>query len=215
IYGCAYWNGGVIWVIERRAGWSEMEWQLRNWNYFAWLSGDHIVEQHVHNLDVANWVIGTHPVKAVSMGGRHRRVTGDQFDFFSTDFTYPKDVHVHSQCRQITGCTREVSERVVGEKGMSNCNGWISGQELPKVKSDPYVQEQADLIAAIRKGEPLNEAQQVAESTLTAIMARTSAYTGKEVTWDEMMTSDLVLGPPDYELTEENIRAHIPVPGAA
>jgi myo-inositol 2-dehydrogenase/D-chiro-inositol 1-dehydrogenase len=213
-----YWNGGMAKYYLRKQGWSDMEWMLRDWFNWRWLSGDHIVEQHMHNIDVANWVIGTHPIKAHAMGGRHRRVTGDQYDFFATDFTYPGEVHVASQCRQIHGCKTEVAERVIGEKGYSNCDGFISTiGELDFEKrpnKDAYVQEHRDLIRAIRNGERLNEAQAVAESTLAAIMARTSAYTGQEVTWEQMMKSDEVLGPPDYELTEENIRAHIPVPGS-
>ncbi len=216
VAGQVYWNGPQAWYKQREKGWSDMEWMLRDWNNWSWLSGDHVVEQHVHNLDVANWVIGKHPVRAVAMGGRQRRVTGNQYDFFATDFTYPDEVHIASQCRQITGCKRNVSERVIGQKGLSDCSGWISSLKLEKFQGqDPYVQEHIDLIASIRGGSPLNEAQTVAESTLTAIMGRTSAYTGKEVTWDEMMKSPLVLGPPDYELTEANIRAHIPVAGEA
>jgi len=210
-----YWNGGQLWYRTRKPEWSESEWMHRDWVNWAWLSGDHIVEQHVHNLDVINWVIGTHPVKVLGMGGRARRVTGDQFDFFSADFTYPGDVHVHSMCRQVSGCDGGVHERVIGQKGVSNCRGQLGGEKVEFQKNDPYTQEHKDLQDAIRSGKRINEAQNVAESTLCAIMARTSAYTGKEVTWDEMMKSDLVLGPPDYKLTDENIRAHIPVPGKA
>lgn len=216
-----YWNMGQLWYKKREAGWSEAEWMHRDWVNWCWLSGDHIVEQHVHNIDIINWVLGTHPISVVSFGSRQRRVTGDQYDNFSSDFSYPgpkKDtpIHVHSMCRQINGCKNDVCERVAGQTGVSDCGSWIS--TIGKVDfqpNDPYVQEHKDLIDAIRTGKPLNEAQQVAESTLCAIMARTSAYTGKEVTWDEMLHSELQLSPPDYELTEENIRAHIPVPGKA
>jgi myo-inositol 2-dehydrogenase / D-chiro-inositol 1-dehydrogenase len=216
----AYWNGGQLWFKRREAGWSDMDWMHRDWVNWRWLSGDHIVEQHVHNLDVINWVLGTHPVKVVGMGGRHRRVTGDQFDFFSCDFEFPDNVHVISQCRQINGCANDVSERVIGTKGVSNCNGWISttGNEEYKGARNPYEQEHADLMKAIRSGEALNEAKQVAESTLCGIMARESAYTGKAISWDEIMKSNLVLAPPEYELSDENIaagviKAHIARPG--
>lgn len=210
-----YWNSGQLWYKLRQDGWDDMEWMHRDWVNWRWLSGDHIVEQHVHNLDVVCWAIGTHPVKVVSMGSRQRRVTGDQFDNFASDFEFPNNVHVLSQCRQINGCANDVSERVIGEKGVSNCNGWISteGNTDYKGATDPYVQEHKDLIAAIRNGERLNETETVAYSTMCAIMARESAYTGKAVTWDEMMKSDLELAPPDYELTPENIRKHIAVPG--
>lgn len=225
----AYWNMGQLWYRKREPGWSDMDWMIRDWVNWAWLSGDHIVEQHVHNLDVINWVLGRMPRKVVAMGGRARRVTGDQYDFFAADFFYPhpdrpdkpdRDIHVLSQCRQINNCANDVSERVIGEKGVSNCNGWISS--MPDLKIDggasPYVQEHKDLIAAIRNEKPVNETKQVTESTLCAVMARMSAYTGKAVTWDEMMKSDLVLDPPHYELSEEFIKngvikVHIPVPG--
>jgi predicted dehydrogenase len=218
-----YWNMGQLWYRPRQEGWSDQEWMIRDWVNWAWLSGDHVVEQHVHNLDVVNWVLGTHCKSVVAMGGRHRRVTGDQYDFFAADLFYPIDsddeegkLHVLSQCRQISGCADNVSERVIGQKGVSNCNGWISNMKLDvKGGANPYVQEHADLIASIRSGKPLNEAQNVAESTMTAIMIRMSAYTGQAVTWDDAMKSDLVLSPPDYELTEENVRAHIPKPGKA
>src|SRR5258708_7952235 len=107
LYGRAYWNGGVIWVVERQAGWSDMEWQLRNWNYFTWLGGDHIVEQHVHNLDIINWVLGTHPLKAYGMGGRQGRqhpIHGHIYDHFAIEFEYPNGVRMFSQCRQMHGC---------------------------------------------------------------------------------------------------------------
>ncbi len=225
----AYWNSGQLWYRKREAGWTDMDWMIRDWVNWAWLSGDHIVEQHVHNLDVINWVLGTLPRKVVSMGGRARRVTGDQFDFFSSDFSYPNpdapdkpdmDIHVLSQCRQVNGCANDVSERVIGEKGVSNCNGWISCvSEKIEGGTNPYVQEHKDLIEAIRSEKILNEARQVTESTLCAVMARMSAYTGRAITWDEMINSNLVLCPPGYELTEENIaagviKAHIPRPGS-
>jgi predicted dehydrogenase len=210
-----YWNQSQLWAKPRKEGWSDLEWMHRDWVNWAWLSGDHIVEQHVHNIDVINWAIGKHPISVVAMGGRARRPTGDQFDFFSSDFTYPDEVHVHSMCRQMNKCKNNVSERVIGTKGWSDCRGNISNVGRVKFEeNDPYTQEHADLQKAIRTGERINEAQNVAQSTLCAIMARISAYTGEEVTWDDMMRSDLVLGPPGYELTEENIKAHIPVPGA-
>jgi len=216
VSGQCYWNGGQLWYKERQPGWSEDEWMHRDWVNWCWLSGDHIVEQHVHNMDVINWVIGTHPEKVTSIGARHRRVTGDQYDCFSSDFTYPGEVHVHSQCRQITGCQHSVSERVIGEKGWSTCQDWLSTSgKIEHNDESAYVKEHADLIAGIRTGVMINEAQNVAESTLCGVMARISAYTGQEVTWDKMMQSDLVLTRPDYELTPENIRSHIPIPGEA
>lgn len=221
-----YFNQGQLWYKPRQEGWGDLEWMIRDWVNWTWLSGDHVVEQHMHNVDVINWVLGRHALKVVAMGGRARRVTGDQYDYFSADLFYPLDdqdregrLHVLSQCRQINGCTVEISERVIGTKGVSNCNGWISNlkdHQPSTVKPQfAYVQEHKDLIAAIRSEKPLNESQNVAESTLTNIMIRMSAYTGQEVTWHQAMKSDLQLQQPDYALTPENVRAHIPVPGKA
>lgn len=199
-----YWNQAQLWYRLRQPGWSDMEWMIRDWVNWCWLSGDHIVEQHVHNIDVVEWFTGIHPQKAVGMGGRMRRVTGDQYDFFGVDYEFAKGVHVHSMCRQINGCINNVSEYVVGTKGSTNCkdtiydlNGkvvWVYNGENPP----EYVQEQADLVAAIRGGEPINETRNVAESTLTAIMGRLSAYTGKETVRDEVFNLNMRLGPSEY-----------------
>ncbi len=213
--GQIFWNQSQLWYRLREEGWSDSEWMHRDWVNWTWLSGDHVVEQHLHNIDVMNWVMRSHPVKALAFGGRHRRVTGDQYDFFCGDLVWPGEVHVQTTCRQINGCANAVGERVVGQSGQSNCNGWFSTTGELKVESpDPYVQEHKDLIDAIRSGQPLNETRNVAESTLAAIMVRQSAYTGKEVTWEQVMESKEELKAPDYELTPENIRAHIPVPGS-
>lgn len=188
-----YWNQGGLWSHSRddHPDWSDVEWQIRNWLYFTWLSGDHIVEQHVHNLDVANWVLQAHPVEVVCLGGRQARTDprfGHIYDHFAADFTYPNGVKVMSMCRQIDNTDGNVSEHAIGTEGVSGPGGWIRGKENYSHKADgdpsPYVQEHKDLIDSIRAGNPLNETQQVTESTLCAIMARMSAYTGKKVTWD-------------------------------
>ncbi|MCF7668650.1 MAG: Gfo/Idh/MocA family oxidoreductase [Verrucomicrobia bacterium] len=199
----AYWNQGYIWVIEKQPGWSDMEWQIRNWNYFTWLSGDHIVEQHLHNLDVCNWVADSHPIRATSLGGRQVRVQpifGNVYDHFATEYEYPSGMRMFSQCRQINGCTNNVSEFALGKNGSSNCSGLIEVQDgdswrFRGRRTNPYEQEHVDLINSIRRGEPLNEAQNVAESTLTAIMGRLSAYSGRTVTWEEALNADLNLSP--------------------
>jgi len=208
VYAKCYWNGGEIWVIPRQPGWSDLEWQLRNWNYFTWLSGDHIVEQHVHNLDIMNWVMGTHPVRAVSgLGGRQVR-TGRQhghiFDHFAVEFEYPGGVSMFSQCRQINGCQNLVGEAVVGTRGTSNCKDLIKPKRgdtwrFREREPSPYKQEHEDLIASICAGDPINEAQTVAESTMTAIIGREAVYSGKAVDWDTAMKSTRRLGPEKYE----------------
>ena len=219
-----YWNMGELWVEraeenmqKRKAlGWSDMEWQCRNWLFFTWLSGDHIVEQHVHNLDIINWAIGAHPVQAMGMGGREVRTDpkyGNIFDHFAVEYEYPNGVRVLSMCRQTAGCHEQVSERVVGTNGQTytdGSNGSVEGQNAYKYEGEspnPYVQEHADLIASIRGGKPLNEGRRIAESTMTAIMGRISAYTGRALKWDwAMNASKLDLSPPEYEFGDLPVR---------
>jgi predicted dehydrogenase len=230
VAGQCYWNMGALWLrrayenwISYQSGeWSDMEWQIRNWLFLTWLSGDHIVEQHVHNLDAMNWFIGSHPVKCSGMGGRQVRTGqefGNIFDHFAVEYEYPNGARVMSMCRQTAGCTENVSERVVGTMGFAytdGANGYIKGTNtfaIDKESPNPYVQEHADLIASIRKGEPLNEGKRVAESTLTAIMGRMSAYTGRALSWDWVMNSSkLDLSPPRYEFGDLAV-APVAVPG--
>jgi len=218
-----YWIGDYEYYkpVPRQDGWSDMEWQLRNWNYFTWLSGDHIVEQHVHNIDVINWVLQAHPEKVIGIGGRQQR-TGPEFghiyDHFTVEFEYPGGIRVSSMCRQMKGCTTRVCENIVGTKGTAWMAAWgaqpyIEGQNPYKYDGpaqNPYVQEHADLIKSIRSGEPLNEGRNVAESTMAAIMGRMSAYTGRALKWDwAMKASKLDLRPSKYEFGE------LPVPPVA
>ncbi len=228
----AYWNGNKLWHKPRLPEWSDMEWMIRDWVNWTWLSGDHIVEQHVHNLDAINWFTGKFPVSAVGFGSRQRRPTGDQYDNFSVDFIYDGEEHMHSMCRQINGCVNNVSEYIRGTNGYTNCKNTIwnidgteqftyeypldeSGEPMTKPKVSPYDQEHIDLIAAIRTGEYVNEAEFTAKSCLTAIMGRISAYTGKEVTWDEMMSSNLEIGPETIAMGPVDYEAIIPIPGEA
>jgi myo-inositol 2-dehydrogenase / D-chiro-inositol 1-dehydrogenase len=230
-----YWNQNQLWYRDPVKEWSEMEYMIRDWVNWSWLSGDHIVEQHVHNIDVINWITGSHPVKAVSFGSRQRRKTGDQFDNFSTDFIYENGMHLHSMCRQINGCANNVSEVIHGSDGWlftadrDHCEiydkqgnvKWQYSEYVPdkdgkpthNVKVGPYNQEHIDLVTAIRNNKPINEAEGTAVSTLTAIMGRISAYTGKMVTWDDMLNSDLKLGPKVFEFGPVDIPKEIPVPG--
>ncbi len=230
--GTVWWNGGKLWHRENNPSWTEMEWMLRDWVNWTWLSGDHIVEQHVHNLDVMNWFAGTHPVKALGMGSRLRRVTGNQYDNFSIDFTMENGNHFHSMCRQINGTTSNVSERLQGTKGSTNCRNTVvdlagtevwkyeypldaDGKSTGNVKVDPYVQEHIDLVTAIRSGQAFNELENTAISTMVAIMGRISAYTGKETTYEEMMNSDLKLGPKVFDFGPVDIDKSVPIAGLA
>jgi myo-inositol 2-dehydrogenase/D-chiro-inositol 1-dehydrogenase len=194
-----YWNQGDIWAHKRQPGWSDTEYQIRNWYHFVWLCGDHICEQHVHNLDVACWALGAHPTRAVGMGGRQvitEPERGQSYDHFAIDYEFPKGVHVLSMCRQIAGCENNVSETLVGTKGQWHSNGYrFSGPGLARLRVEhevnPYVQEHIDLLESINSRKPINELKQVAESTLTAIMGRMSAYTGKAVSWEAALNSKL------------------------
>ncbi len=230
--GNVYWNQDKLWHRDKDAKWSEMEWMIRNWVNWSWLSGDHIVEQHVHNLDVMNWFTGSHPVKALGFGSRLRRVTGDQYDNFSVDYVFENGMHFHSMCRQINGCSGNVSERVQGTNGSSNCRNTVldskgtqvwayaypldeQGKPASNKMKDPYVQEHIDLVTSIRTGKPFNELENTAISTMTGIMGRISAYTGKETTWDEMMNSDLKLGPKVFVLGPVDVPKDVPIAGEA
>jgi len=227
-----YWNQGSLWHVKPQPGWSKMEAMLRNWVNWSWLSGDHIVEQHLHNIDVINWFSGLLPEKAVGFGSRQRRITGNQFDNFSIDFVYENGMHMHSMCRQMDGCANNVSEMIVGTKGQSNCQNRIedldgnaiweydytkegpdANPRAKTLKVGPYDQEVMDLVAAIREDAPFNEAEESAYSALVAIMGRISAYTGREISMEEMMNSDLKLGPEKIHFGDLKFDAVIPVPG--
>ena len=219
--GRAYYNTGGLWVRKRLKGWSDMEWQLRNWYYFDWLSGDHILEQHIHTIDVTDWVMNGHPVKATAVGGRTVRTQelyGNIFDHFAVDYEYPGGVHVHSMARQWAQTSGHIGAYFAGQKGDANVyRGEITGDSPWKYPDEisiakAYVQEHTDLIESIRRGDPINEAEQVGESTLTAIMGREAAYTGKTIERAQIMDSKLDLSPAEYKFGENPVRP-VPVPG--
>ena len=220
VSGQVFWNQGGLWNNGRDPKWSDTEWQIRNWLYFAWLSGDHIVEQHVHNIDVANWVLRGHPVRAVGVGGRQERTDpkyGHIYDHFAVDFEYENGAHIMSMCRQIEGTRNRIGEHFIGTKGTSDASSRITGAaawtyDKPERPVNPYVQEHTDLIASIRAGKPINELKTVAESTLTAIMGREAAYTGLELTWDEVLKADLDLMPPQVTFGPLEVPP-VPIPG--
>ncbi|MGX8697847.1 MAG: Gfo/Idh/MocA family protein, partial [Prevotella sp.] len=203
--GNVYWNDSMLWYRTREKGWSDMEWNIRDWVNWKWLSGDHIVEQHVHNIDVFMWMTGKKPVKATGFGSRQRRITGDQYDNFSIDFEFENGVHLHSMCRQIDGCSNNVSEFVQGTKGSWNSATqeikdlqgnviWKFDSEAEKAnyqQTNPYVLEHVDWVNHIRKGEAHDEAEETATSTLAGVMGRQAAYTGQTISWDDISGSDL------------------------
>lgn len=216
-----YWNMGGLWKADRRPQWTDMEWQLRNWLYFTWLSGDHIVEQHVHNLDVINWFTDATPTRCLGMGGRQVRTSsefGHIFDHFAVEYEYASGLSVTSFCRQIDGCDSRVQERIRGTLGTLTIQpGWaqITGQrpwQFVGENNNPYLDEQKQLIDSIVSRRPINDGFDVALSTLTAIMGRMSAYTGKEVTWDQAINSQEDLSPASYVMAELPIPP-VPMPG--
>jgi predicted dehydrogenase len=200
VSGNCYYNVGYLWKHDRKPEWSDLEFQIRNWLYYTWLSGDLIVEQNIHRLDITNWIMKANPVSAYGMGGRQVRtdpVYGCIYDHFAVEFEYPNGVKVSNQCRQIDGTDPRVSEMYYGTKGSADPASGIKGEK--KEKPDPlakaYIKEHADLIEAITTGKHVNESERLCDSTLTGIMGRMSAYTGKLVTWDQARDSKLDLWP--------------------
>lgn len=232
----AYWNNQGIWFNPRQPNMSDMAYQLYNWYHFLWICGDHIVEQHVHNLDVCNWAARSHPVRCDGIGSRvgnsssrpngKPEEVGNIFDNFSIDYVYKlngQDVHMYSNCRHIPNTKTNVSEAVVGTKGsaitadgsiyrINGKNLAMTPAEVDKSKNR-YVQEHTDLIESIRSGKPINELQNVAESTLTAIMGRMSAYTGRPITWEEALNSKEDTFPENLDMNATMIVPPVPIPG--
>ncbi|WP_425400515.1 Gfo/Idh/MocA family protein [Aeoliella sp.] len=225
-----YWNGAGVWVKGRESNETEMQYQMRNWYYFTWICGDHIVEQHIHNLDVSNWVKDMVPAKAQGMGGREVRTGKDYgqiFDHHMVEFTYPDGSTMLSCCRHIGGCWNQVEEYVHGPKGSSHVGrGQLTGTDgktnwrYKGRRVNPYQQEHDDLFASIRSGNPINEAEYGATSTMTSILGRMATYSGKVVTWEDATNSQIDLSPAEYSwdatppvVPDSTGNYPIPVPG--
>jgi len=227
VSGNVYWNQSKLWHREKDPKWTDMEWMIRDWVNWTWLSGDHIVEQHVHNIDVFNWFSHLKPISCKGFGARHRRLTGDQYDMFSVDYIYEGGIHVHSMCRQIDGCSGPVAERIQGTKGVWTNDGLITdlkGNELWKYdwekqkedfqQNDEFTLEHVNLVNHIRDNKPICQAEETAISTMTAIMGRISAYTGRDVTWEQVMSMDMNLVPEDLALKNMDMSQYpLAVPG--
>jgi predicted dehydrogenase len=228
--GVVQWNGTVPWVRRRAKDETDADYMNRNWLNFTELSGDHIVEQHIHNVDVAIWFLGRTPVSALGFGGRARRETGNMFDFFSVDYDFGDGVRIHSQCRQITGTTGRVGEFFTGASGSCFGSGKMFGQkqvDIPAIKldtDDSMVQEHVDLIRSAFNGKPLNDARQIAETNLAVIMGRISAYTGEMVKFDDLLKHEkspyynlkASVGPRDFEKGSVKLPVEVPpIPGKA
>jgi len=222
--GQVYWIGGELWMKPRQPNWTDMEWQLRNWMYFTWLSGDLIVEQHVHNIDIANWVMGATPRLAISLGGRQVRTDpafGMIYDHFAVDYEYPDGAHITSMSRQTDQCYNRTSETFQGSKGTAQVSAGrifdeakaLSWKFNLKQDTNPYETEHADLIASIRAGKPINEGQTIADSVLTAVMGRMSAYTGQVVTWQQALNSKETLLPEKLGFDAPAPPVIVPMPG--
>ncbi|NAS12521.1 Gfo/Idh/MocA family protein [Poritiphilus flavus] len=234
VSGQVYWNSGGVWVKERQAAQTEMEYQMRNWYYFNWLCGDHIVEQHIHNIDVANWFIGEFPIHAQGMGGREVRTDkkyGEIFDHHFVEFTYPSGAVISSQCRHQKGCITNVSECLMGTKGKiyldSQNKGIISGYDGSTIYEhqgaedpNPYQTEHDELFASIKAGGVINDAEHAAKTTMTAILGRMATYSGQLITFEDALNKGRNLMPSEFSwdtqpkvLPDAEGNYRIPVPG--
>lgn len=225
-----YYNRGGAGNFIRKPEWSDMEAMIRNRANWRWLTGDSIVNLLIHNIDGLNWFFEKTPVRASGFGGRYHRPTGDMYDFYSIDFVFDDNKHYQGMCREMDGCTNNIGDIILGTKGYTNAqnkifdyNGKViweyeyplgkDGKPTNRTAISPYDQEMICFVTAIRTNKPINDAEQLAHSTLTGIMGRESAYTGKDVTWDEIMYSDLKLGPDEYAWGPVDIQPVSPVPG--
>ncbi len=233
VLGRVYWNSAGVWVRERQPDQTEMEYQMRNWYYFNWLCGDHIVEQHIHNIDVANWVLGGHPVRAQGQGGREVRdgiEHGEIFDHHFVEFTYDSGATVLSQCRHMPDCMDRVTEAFHGSNGTAPEPGRIvsaSGHKLfdydDENDPNPYQVEHDELFAAVAAGRfAYSDGENGAVATMTSILGRMATYSGRVIEWDEAIASELSLMPDRYAwdapppvLPDAHGRYAIPVPGSS
>tara|TARA_A100001234_G_scaffold81220_1_gene71722 strand:+ start:1516 stop:2817 length:1302 start_codon:yes stop_codon:yes gene_type:complete len=234
ISGTVKWNGHGVWVRKREPQQTELEYQMRNWYYFNWLCGDHIVEQHIHNLDVANWFLDEHPISAQGMGGREVRKGidhGEIFDHHYVEFKYPSGAVIHSQCRHQPGTLRKVNEVLVGTKGVINLrnggvvtindhNGNLLHKYDPKNDISPYQIEHNKLFKSIRSGGQIDDTEYGATATMTAIMGRMATYSGKLIEWESAMNADEKLVPDNLSwgstapvLPDNQGKYKVPVPG--
>jgi predicted dehydrogenase len=206
----AWWNNDGVWVHPRQPGWTEMEYQMRNWYYFVWLCGDHITEQHIHNLDVINWALEGYPVVAQGMGGREVRKGKDYgqiFDHHFVEFHYANGVILNSQCRHQKGTMSKVDEMLIGTKGKVFCDearitdtkGNTIYQFDKSKENQPYQNEHDELFAAIAKGEyKFWDAERGAKSSMTSILGRLATYSGQPIEWDKALASGMNIMPTAY-----------------
>ncbi len=232
VSGNAYRMGGRIWHVNRQEGWSDMEAMLRNWMAWNWIAGSNLLDVAIHQFDIINWFFEKYPSRALGMGGRHGTHTGNMYDFFSVEYSFDDGKNYQCMNRHIDGCDNKSGQIIYGTKGYTNCQNKIfdyednliweyeypldeHGQPTGRLPISSFDQEMINLVNAIRTNNPINQANDLASSTLTGIMGSESAYSGKEVTWEEMMTSNLRLGPEEYKMGPVDVDTKIPVPGSA
>ena len=233
--GAVYYNVGAQWSKERQPGWNDLEFMLKDWFSWRWLSGDMILEQHIHSIDAFTWLTGLKPVSALSFGSRQRKLTGDRYDNFSTDFTMENGAHMHSMCRQIDGCANDVSNHIQGTKGSWSGTGAVAGEVVIKdltgkviwqydeekekaehKQTNPFVLEHVNLVNCIRKNTPIELASEMTISNMAAMMGRESAYTGELITWENMTASSLDYTPADLNMGKMDMSSYVtPIPGTA
>ncbi|WP_411029143.1 Gfo/Idh/MocA family protein [Spongiimicrobium sp. 3-5] len=234
VSGQVYWNSEGVWVKERQEAQTEMEYQMRNWYYFNWLCGDHIVEQHIHNIDVANWFIGEFPIHAQGMGGREVRKGnryGEIFDHHFVEFTYPSGAVISSQCRHQPGCITNVSESFMGTKGtiytdsqnkgiIKDYSGNLIYEHQGLEDPNPYQTEHDKLFASIKAGTVINDVEHAAKTTMTAILGRMATYSGQLITFDDALNWGRRIVPDTFSwdtspkvLPDADGNYPVPVPG--
>jgi predicted dehydrogenase len=224
----AHGHQGAMWFRNRRPEWSDMEYCIRNWFNINWLSGGLFTDQTVHFIDIATWFMGQHPVKAIGAGGRARRQIGDTYDYLNVDYHYGDNKRLFATGKQIDGCDSNFSTQILGAKGLVQFT-WQNDVQIIDYKGNAlwkydyegkplknsYEQEHVHFVESIRLNKQINQAEDLAYSTLITIMGRVAAYTGKVITWDEIMASGLRYGPTEYELgpLPDYHEGEIPVPG--
>lgn len=214
----AYFNSGGVWVRDRKPNMTEMEYQVWNWYYFNWLCGDHIVEQHVHDLDLMNWLKGAHPVKAQGMGGRQTRTAnkyGEIFDHHYVEYQYPDGSMLNSQCRHQKGCWNNWTDQGHGTNGSFNCDpgrqqsfiynskGDVIWKYDGKNDTEPHQVEQTEFFKMLREDKYINQAESGAMSTMTAIMGRMATYSGQMISWEDANNSNKNLLPKKLAFSAE------------
>jgi predicted dehydrogenase len=212
----------MLWHRGDKPEWTPMEKQIRNWLYYSWLSGDHLIEQAIHNIDKACWVMGKYPIAATALGGRQMRTDpkfGNIYDHFSVVYEYDDGRRVFAQCRQMANCKGDTSDYIWGTKGRAELmehviwgpKAWEFGEAEAK-KHDMYGNEHRDFFRSLRAGAPINDMESAANSTLMAILGRQAAYTGQRITWKQMMESKESLAPAEYAWGDHPV-SPVPVPG--